>query len=228
MACGGAAEVVLEAMSTAQRRWSRLAEELGLSFKPGVRGMLESKLAERILVQQGRDPGQLEALMNNGLLMAVLDQVFLGAAIGTYRDYELYVYRNNRTSSSSSSAAYSVHVQLFLPKAAELGLSIDREQFWSRVGKLFGAQDIQSGNVELDAMVMIKAKDERRARRMVEEPELQQALLDLFRHSDGFALDDDGIEHRTHGPEFLEAPVVRDVADRMVEAAGAIRRVLRL
>jgi hypothetical protein len=73
-----------------------------------------------------------------------------------------------------------------------------------------------------------RAKDERRARRTVEEPELQQALLDLFHHSDGFALDDDGIEHRTHGPEFLEAPVVRDLADRMVEAADAIRRVLRL
>ncbi len=213
-------------MSTTRQRWSDLAEELGLTFKPGVRGMLESKLADRIARQQGQDPDQLAAVMNNGLLMAVLEKVFLGVAIGNYRDYELYVYRNNRSNSSTPSASYSVHVQLFFPEPAELGLSIYRERFWSKVGKFLGAQDIQSGNAELDPLVMIKAQDEGRARRMMEEPDLQLALLDLFRHSDDFEVDDNGIEHRTHGTQFLKAHVVRDLADRMVDAAEAIRPVL--
>jgi hypothetical protein len=203
-----------------------MAEELGLTFKPGVRGMLESKLADRIARQQGQDPDQLAAVMNNGLLMAVLEKVFLGVAIGTYRDYELYVYRNKRSSSSSPSSSYSVHVQLFFPESAELGLSIYRERFWSKVGKFLGAQDIQCGNADLDPMVMIKAQDEGRARRMVEEPALQEALLDLFRHSDGFEVDDHGIEHRTYGTQFLEAYEVSDLADRMVDAAEAIVPVL--
>ena len=55
---------------------------------------------------------------------------------------------------------------------------------------------------------------------------LQGALLDLFRHSDGFEVDDNGIEHRTHGEEFLRADVVRALMDRMVDAAEMIRPVL--
>jgi hypothetical protein len=216
-------------MKKTRQRWSELAEELGLTFHPGVRGMFESKLAERMAREQGHDPNQMEAVMNNGLLMAVLERVIVGVAIGSYRDYELYVYRNSRSSSSGSSGtttSYSVHVQLYFPEAAELGLSIYKERFWSKVGKFFGAQDIQSGNAELDPMVMIKAKDEGRAKRMMEEPELQHALLDLFKHSDGFEVDDGGIEHRTHGTDFLDAPIVRDLADRMVDAAEIIRPTL--
>ncbi|MBW2453074.1 MAG: hypothetical protein JRI68_01110 [Deltaproteobacteria bacterium] len=213
-------------MNSTRLQWGLLADELGFEFKPGVRGMLESKLADRIARQQGQDPSQIASVMNNGLLMGVLDKVFLGVAMGTFRDYDFYVYRNSRSSSSSGSGTYSVHVQLFFPKAADLGLSIYRERFWSKVGKFLGAQDIQSGNADLDPLVMIKAEAEGQAQRMMQEPELQRALLGLFRFSDGFEVDDSGIEHRTYGASILGAAEVRDLAERMVDAAEDIRPAL--
>ena len=54
---------------------------------------------------------------------------------------------------------------------------------------------------------------------------LAEELIDEV-GADGFEVDDNGIEHRTHGTQFLEAEVVRDLADQMVDAADAIRPVL--
>ncbi len=213
-------------MNSTRLQWGLLADELGFEFKPGVRGMLESKLADRIARQQGQDPDQIASVMDNSLVMGMLDAVFLGVAIGTVRDYDIYVYRNTRKSSSNNSSTQSVHVQLFFPESAELGLSIYRERFWSKVGKFLGAQDIQSGNAELDPLVMIKAKVEGQAQRMMEEPALQKALLGLFRFSDGFEVDDNGIEHRTYGASILPAAEVLDLAERMVDAAEDIRPAL--
>ena len=39
-----------------RQQWTKLADQLDLTFKPGVRGMLESKFAGRIAAQQGQDP----------------------------------------------------------------------------------------------------------------------------------------------------------------------------
>jgi len=213
-------------MNDERLQWGLLADELGFEFKPGVRGMLESKLAERIARQQGQDPDQIEAVMNNGLLMGVLDSVFLGVAIGTVRDYECYVYRNSSRGSSSGTTSNSVHVQLYFPESAGLGLSIYRERFWSKVGKFLGAQDLQCGNEELDPLVMIKAGAADHVQALLGEPKLQQALLGLFRFSDGFEVDDDGIEHRTHGATILPAAEVRDLIERMADAADDIQPVL--
>lgn len=209
-----------------RQRWTELAEDLGLTFKPGVRGMLESKIAGRIAAQQGHDPEQIAKVMQNPLIMGVLERVFLGVAMGSYRDYEFFVYRNSRSTSSTTSASYSVHVQLFFPEPAELGLSIYRESFWGKVGKFLGAQDLQTGNAKLDPLVMIKAADQDRAQHMLGDDSLQGALLDLFEDSDGFEVDDDGIEHRTHGKLILPVHVVEGLMDRMVDAAEIVRPAL--
>jgi hypothetical protein len=213
-------------MKADRQDWQQLAEELGLTFHAGVRGMLKSKLGARLLAQQGQDPEQLEKVLDNGLLMGVLDAVFLGVIIGTRGAYELYIYRNSRSSGSSSGSTHSVHVQLFFPSDVELGLSIYRERFWSKVGKIFGAQDIVLGNAELDPMVMIKANEEGKAKLMLSGVEVQNALLELFRHSDGFEIDDNGIEHRTHGTAWLEAERVTELMTRLTSAADVLYPVL--
>ena len=68
-------------MKADRQDWQQLAEELGLTFHAGVSGMLKSKLGARLLAQQGQDPEQLEKVLDNGLLMGVLDAVFLGVII---------------------------------------------------------------------------------------------------------------------------------------------------
>ncbi|MBW2524882.1 MAG: hypothetical protein JRI23_11930 [Deltaproteobacteria bacterium] len=209
-------------MSSERQQWTQLADELGLAFKPGVRGMLESKIAGRIAAQQGQDPAQIAKVMQNPLIMGVLERVFLGVAMGTYRDYEFFVYRNSKSHSDSSTTSYSVHVQLFWPEAVELGLSIYRERFWSKVGKVFGAQDLQTGHPELDPLVMVKAGVPERVQSLIELHEMQQALLELFRDGDEFEVDDQGIEHRSLGQRFLPAGAVRPLMDRMVAAADVM------
>jgi len=214
-------------MSQDRQRWAQLAAQLDLTFSPGVRGMLESKIAGRIAAQRGQDPDQIASVMNNPLVMGVLERVFLGVVKGPYRDHEFFIYRNNRSQSSTASASYSVHVHLFFPESAEIGLSIYRERFWSKVGKLLGAQDIQSGNAELDPLVMIKAGVPQRAQHLLGNHSVQQTLLELFQDSENFEVDDNGIEHRTYGAEFLAAGELRPLMDRMVDAAEIIWPVLK-
>lgn len=210
-------------MSDERTRWTALADELGFTFNPGARGVLDSKLAPRIAAQHGQDPAQIAAVEDHSMIMAVLDQVIFGVATGAYRGYDFFVYPNTPRSASDTPSPPSVHVQLFFPASAEMGLSIYRERFWSKVGKFLGAQDIQTGHAELDPLVMIKAKEKERAQQMLAEAPFQEALLTLFRGSDDFEVDDEGIEHRTRGQRFLPANVVRPLMDRMVAAAEVMR-----
>ncbi len=209
----------------ARKEWQALAGELDLSFNAGARGMLESKLGARLAAQQGQDPAKLEAVLDSSLLMMVFDQMLIGVISGQHDDEEFYIYRSS-TNSSGNTATYAVHVQLFFPDDVGLGLSIYHERFWSRVGKFFGAQDIVLGHDELDPLVMIKAENDGQAKLMLSGAEVQGVLLDLFQHSDGFEVDDNGIEHRTPGERILDAERVVDLMGRMAAAAKVLHPVL--
>ena len=88
-------------------------------------------------------------------------------------------------------------VQQTFDRPLELGLSIAAPNPLARLGKsLMGRSPLTTGNQELDAKTHISGRDEMKVKYLVKKPELQQALLALYREYPTVKIDDRGITYR--------------------------------
>lgn len=90
---------------------------------------------------------------------------------GKYNDVEVKLYSETRGSGNSQTTYYII--KAFFEKDLSLGLSVYKEGFLSKIGKIVGTQDIQIDWNELDDLVMIKGNNE-------------QKVIDLFNRRVGF------------------------------------------
>ncbi len=201
--------------------WIALSDQLQFQFKKGISAFFESETAKKLItegdfindqnLQKGLD------LLNNPLMKSLLEKIFLGCAIGEYRNYEFYIYRSAQ-GHSSNRTSYDVNISLFFKKSFDLGLRIYQENIWGKIGKFFGAQDIQLGNKALDANIMIKGKNEMQVQLLLAKEVIQQKLLSLFSYSSKFQVQDFGIKYKQPG-KIIEFGKLHPIMDLMVDAA---------
>jgi hypothetical protein len=76
---------------------------------------------------------------------------------GSYKNYRLSLHTEIR-GSGKHRQAYTI-LNISVP-AAYADLEVYREGFFSKIGKAFGMQDIQTGNADFDKRFMLRSKDE--------------------------------------------------------------------
>lgn len=79
------------------------------------------------------------------------------------------------------------------PKSLNAGLNIYREGFFSKIGKMFGAKDIQTGTTDFDKKFILKGDNESILVPLLSNPNVQQAIIALFDLGDQVEFDDEGI-----------------------------------
>ena len=114
-----------------------------------------------------------------------LAELLLGqqtAVNGTYRERSVLVIPQAVNPDATRRRPAQQNIAMMLSRPLALQLYLYPESFASKIGKLFlRHQDIVLGNAELDPLVMIKARDEAGALQILGRPEVQEALLALYR-----------------------------------------------
>jgi hypothetical protein len=183
----------------------------------GFSGVLDRGVGE-LIVDEGVELDTLRKLAASPL-GGLVDQVFSGVVIGEYEGYQVLLHPHFSGGRDRSDPA--VMLRLFWDQSLGFGLRIYREGFWSRVGRTLGAQDLTSGDDELDGLVVIKATDVEGAAALLASADLRRALLALYRASDRHEVGDRGIVHRESG-ELIAPDRVRELLDDMLPVAQRI------
>jgi len=213
---------------TERRVWEQLAQELGFTFKEGLRAYLESDAVRR-LEADGSDPqqaqalAQLRTLLDNPLLGGVVNRFCFGAVTGHYRGHECTLYHGAQSTNAHSSSE-SVHIGLLFSRPVRQGMLLAPETFFARVGRaLFRTQDLATGNAELDRLVVVKAQEEAPVRVLLADRRVQAALLALFGDGGDWKITDEGIRWRRSGGTLAAAEAL-PLLERMAAVAEAMGR----
>jgi hypothetical protein len=105
----------------------------------------------------------------------------------------------------------------------EFSLTISSEDFFTRVGKsLFGLQDIETGNSELDRLARIKSDNVNGARSWLSSSGRQQALISLLMQHPEAEINQAGValESRGFKPDLNEYRAALDALTSCVERLG--------
>jgi hypothetical protein len=100
--------------------------------------------------------------------------VSLPQVTGKYRDFD-YILETVTEGYGEDSITYTV-ITMKLPEASKCNLHIYEENFLSKVGKMFGGQDIQKGNKEFDDSFIIKSQTPHLISNLLTQ-ELQRKML---------------------------------------------------
>lgn len=76
---------------------------------------------------------------------------------GSYRNYSLKIY-NYTVGSGKNSTTYST-ARIFGENSKDLTFEFHREGMFSKLGKMFGMQDIETGDTKFDKMFVVKSSD---------------------------------------------------------------------
>lgn len=216
-------------LSRLKDQYKELGEQLGLKYKPGVDAILSSEVMKRQIVyssgnsmslQQLQSVQKVTEIFQNPLIKKLLEKLFPGFVTGKYRDHEVFIYPKSEGEHSS----YHMHFVLAFKTPFTLGMSIYTESFFSRVAKsLFKAQDIQSGNAELDKLVMIKGKDVPQVQALLSDHFRQKQLTGFFRKFPSSVMDDFGIQY-TESSAIVPALRATEVLDALLSVAEGFSR----
>ncbi len=138
----------------------------------------------------------------------------IGPMTGTRKGFDIRVY----TFTKSQGESASVHTALEIAPSSDMGmdLHIAPEHFFTDVGKLFGSQDIQTGDKAFDDAFLIQGSDPDKILALL-TPAVRRQMLDLNAADGTIKLTDQGSHHQWSG-------TVVDVA----KIHRAIKRHLRL
>jgi tetratricopeptide (TPR) repeat protein len=117
--------------------------------------------------------------------------------------------------SGKSSNTYT-RFRIRYPRQLGLGLRLTKDSFFSGIGKFFGGQDIELGDAQFDADVIVKATDPEAVRRFLTPPRRLRIHRLLMAHP-GVVIDDERVQWEKRG-------AIRD-PDQL---ASAIRRLVRV
>ncbi len=201
-----------------------LGEKLGLQYSD------QFTLDKRQLSE--KDIKKTEKFMSTGFGSKV-SKLFNGSIghinsiNGKYNEADVKVFIDARPHEGGRTFTYYV-IDVLFNSNLKLGLKIYKEGFFSKVGKFFGTQDIQTGWRELDDIVMIKANDKNTVMNLLFDRDgAKEALRDMFlmeneSRDDILLVDDFGIRYETQSLILTKHDVVRDHLDIMTRAAKAI------
>ena len=96
---------------------------------------------------------------------------------GTYRGHDIAVYVEKR-GSSKNRRTYTVY-ETRLSTDIPAGLELYDESLFSKLGKIFGGEDIQVGRSRLDGAFIIKGMNPEAICRFLDDDRVERALIDL-------------------------------------------------
>lgn len=132
----------------------------------------------------------------------------LGRLRGNYRNMDLNIYTDKRHSGKNT--YYYTVIRLHLPANPGFEFQLAKENFFRKIGKAFGMQDIQTGNETFDKAFVLKSKDEQRA--------LMVFDFMLTNHLGTY-------EDALHSTVFLENSVIHYEEMVMISNEETLRRV---
>ena len=205
-----------------REEYRKLAAVLGLEYKEGVETFLESpslRLAAGEALQT-KDIQQAEKFLTNPLVKSLLAKVFMGAATGFYRDFEVALFRGTSSGSESSSQTYYVNISLFFKSNLRCGLQIYHKDFFTRLGAIIfsGSYVKLPGDAPVSKLIAVKAEDKTQAQMYVSSRELLNQIHQLFQYSPDFKITDHGIRYRQRG-HIIDPAQARPIMDLMVDTA---------
>lgn len=200
-----------------KEQYQELARQLGLTFKEGINGLLESKVLQK-LEDQMIAP-EVPEFLKNDLIQKLLASVFLGMATGTYHGYEFFVYRGV-TSHAKGRHTYYFKVNLAFPTPLAADLVIVPLGFFRRLWRsVFSGNTVFTGNRTFDAALDVTARDQARVGRLLGTQDVQDRLERFFQVYPSARISDHGISYKGLG-EILPVDQARRVMDDMAEAAS--------
>ena len=123
------------------------------------------------------------------------------AVQGDYQGHALTMDAYTHTTGTGKSRHSETFTRIVMPvnSPAGLRLELSREGLFAKVGKRLGAQDIQTGDPEIDQRLVIKGQPEEMVRRVLTSGSLRQQLLSAS--SLDLTLENGEIRYRKPGVE---------------------------
>lgn len=217
---GVSAIVMFVGMAFAKRHWARELEQirmtaslLGLELKEGLDAVKELYDEEG----QARFAAGLAKLPK-----PILRFLAMGAQWrleGEREGVRVSIHAEARQSGKNSTT-YTV-VRAYAEDDAGFALSVTREGAFFKLGKaLFGLEEVQLDDPELDPKVKIKAQDASSARALLCRDEVRRSLLDLCAIKGDFRLSRDRIQWERQGV-LTDAAELGAVLDLLLPIARA-------
>lgn len=107
----------------------------------------------------------------------------------------------------STYTVYTAYSSAVIPQ----GMSLTREGFFSKVGKMFGGQDIQTGDRKLDESLIIKGKDSNGIIALLRIPQVRDAILYFIARHPGMVVNQQNFYFEEHGiaskPDRMSAAI---------------------
>jgi hypothetical protein len=143
---------------------------------------------------------------------------------GTYRGRSLTLDTFTRGGGADSAPTSYTRIVIFVNNQSHFYLALYEESVFSKIGKLFGAQDIQIGDEEIDRRFMIKGQPESVIVSLIATSGLRQKLLEarsLNLEMDGRELyfEEQGVEMDVNYLRFL-FDLLSDMAEAIERAGG--------
>ena len=202
-------------------KWRDLAQRLGLTYSEEMTYSTRQKYSEK-------QAEQMERLKSSALGQKLLQfaKMFAGGHLsGKYNSVKVKLLTETRGGGGNSSSTTYYIIEASFEGNLSLGLSIYKEGFFSKVGKVFGTQDIQVGWKELDDLVMIKGNDGREVKDFIlNKPGLKDAIRDLYLSSSLFSITDNGIYHEDTNSFLLDIDRAVQILDEMTGLAKKFMR----
>ena len=128
---------------------------------------------------------------------------------------------HNQGGKHNRKTAYT-RFKVFFPHSLNASLQLQKEGFFSKIGKTFGAQDIQTGNPDFDGQFIIKGNEEGQILSIFSNPSVQQNLRDFFERYPQAVVDDSGIHFEKPGILQDEAEY-RTILEGMSNVVKAVK-----
>jgi hypothetical protein len=143
-----------------------------------------------------------------------------GRLTGTYQGVEIEVYTEVR-SHGKSSTTYLIHVAQLPVTLAPVGLVMFHEGLLSKVGKMLGREDIQSGYTYIDDAFIIRGADPHEVKQFLASPHVRRALLDLVKTDASLRLEHDALKIECIA-SFSKTDLVQSRLDMLVKAVNQL------
>lgn len=176
-----------------KKELQRIAMMLGLEYSDGT-STFDSKMSDvlRESDAESKTPNFLKNPANVSRLRKVFSFFALWEMKGRINGVPVRVLEDRRSSGKNSQRFTRFETKF--SKNLDLGLMIRSESFFSKIGQsLLNQKDIQTGNAELDSQIKVRGQSEDRIRSLLNNPEIQQALLEAYRTHSSIVVNDEGV-----------------------------------
>jgi hypothetical protein len=138
---------------------------------------------------------------------------------GTYRQHQLTL--DTFTRGSGKNQTIYTRIVIFADNRANVHLALYEEGFFSKVGKFFGREDVQTGDEEVDRRFIIKCEPEIFASRLFTSINLRAKLLEI--QPINIEVDGHELHYERRGVE-MEGDKLLYLFDMLIDLAEFVER----